>query len=322
MHNELEANPQSTRPAAWGRRWPALTGLAVLVAVAYFGVRSVLQEPVDPNLAGPSISDVNAESQTQSQDPRGSFTDLLFQEPESPPQHPLDPALQVAQLGLERLRREVQDYSALMLKQERVGDELLPEEFMRIKVRQAQPEKSIDKSFYIRHVKPQSMAGQEAIWIENQNDGKLIAHGAGIQKLMKVKLRPNSWLAMRGNRYAITELGIETMLVRMIEKGKRDRNHPDACRVEYSRELEFDGNPCTLITITHPEKRDYFEFHIAKIYIDDKLQLPVGYEGYLWPTEASGEPVLMERYFYRELKINPGLQASDFDPDNPEYDYP
>ena len=38
--------------------------------------------------------------------------------------------------------------------------------------------------------------------------------------------------------------------------------------------------------------------------------------------DAGGEPWLIERYFYRELEINPGLQDIDFDPDNPDYDYP
>jgi hypothetical protein len=299
-----------------------VAGLAVAVLVFWFGVRPLLREPVDPNLAGPDITRTTPPDNDRTPQNRGSFTDLLFQEPATPADHPLDPALQIADLALERLRSEVRDYSALLVKQERVHDELRDEEFLRIKVRHARPAESVNKAFYVRHVKPQSMAGQEAIWIDNENDGKLIGHGAGVQKFIKVRLRPDNWLAMRGNRYPITELGIETLLVRMIEMGRRDRRHEGECRVEYSRDLEFDGRPCTLISITHPRRDSSFDFHLARIYIDDTLQVPVGYESYQWPEEEGGEPLLVERYFYRELQINPGFQEIDFDPDNPDYDFP
>ena len=300
----------------------SLIGLVGLACVFYFGIRPMFLEDVDPNLKGPEINRVATDGKQSGPELRNSFTDVLVIPQETPPEHPLDPALEVARKGLERLRNEVRDYTALMVKRERVKGVLLEEEFLRVKVRHAQPENSINRAFYVRHLKPKRMAGQEAIWIENKNNGELIGHGAGIQKFFKVSLDPDNWLAMRGNRYPITELGIETLMVRMIEKGERDRQHDDQCTVEYSRNVQFDGNPCTIITITHPRKMDPFEFHVAKIYIDDKLQLPVGYEGFLWPETEGGDPVLVERYFYRELKINVGLKDRDFDPDNPEYDYP
>ncbi len=297
---------------------------AIGIALLVFVIGPRLQTDEDPLATGPDITVVKKDSATDSTEPdlRGSFTDLLFQPREQVAEHPLDPALEVARLGLERIRNEVRDYTALMVKQERIKDKLLPEEFLRVKVRHSSAEPPINRAFYVRHVKPKKMAGQEAIWVENENDGKLIAHGTGLEKLIPVPpLKPTGVIAMRNNRYPITELGIETLIIRMLEKGERDRQHDDGCTVEVSRDLQLDGNPCTLITITHPKQQDPFEFHIAKIYIDDKLQLPVGYEGYMWPKEPGGEPVLIERYFYREIKINVGLTDLDFDRDNPEYDY-
>lgn len=294
----------------------------VVIGVLIFVVNPMFLGEVDPNASGPQITRTGS---TDGQEPelRNSITDLLVKPNESnpEPEHPLDPALKVARLGLEKIRAEVQDYTALMVKQEQVKGKLLPEEYMRVKVRHASADGKRAKAFYVRHVKPQGVAGQEAIWVEGRNDGKLTAHGAGLQKLLTVNLDPESWVAMRNNRYPITELGIETLILRMIEKGERDRQHQDDCTVEISRDIELDGNPCTLITITHPEEKDPFEFYKAKIYIDDKLQLPVGYEGFLWPETPGGEPVLVERYFYREMNVNVGLEDADFDPDNPNYDY-
>ena len=326
---ESQLPPAMQRPARSLFSLRSLLTCATTVALAILGlglfvwlvVAPLFQETVDPNLGGPSITrQADPESQSQ-QALRGSITDLLVAERESPPEHPLDPALEVARLGLEKIRREIRDYTALMVKQERVKGKLLPEEFLRIKVRHADPKASVDRAFYVRHVKPQGLAGQEAIWIENRNNGKLVGHGAGIQRFIKLSLPPDGLLAMRNNRYPITELGIETLVVRMIEKGQRDRQYGE-CEVEYDRDLVIDGNRCTRITITHPVKRDHFEFFIAKIYIDDDLNLPVGYEGFDWPETEGGEPVLVESYFYRELRTNVGLKEIDFDPQNPDYDYP
>ena len=299
-----------------------LVGGVFLIGTVYWIAQAAWQETADPHLKAPPLTKRQAKTGVDGQsEVRNSFTDRLFQTPEVAPDSPLEPALEIARMGLEKLRREVNSYNAIMVKRERLGGKLLDEEIMFVKVRHANPEKGANKAFYVRHLKPQSMLGQEAIWVENENDGKLVAHGAGLQKLITVNLDPDGWLAKRGNRYPITELGIETLLLRMIEKGERSLQLESPCQVEYSRDMELDGNPITLITITHPEQHDDLDFHIAKIYIDDNLQLPVGYEGYLWPEEAGGEPVLLERYFYSDLEINPGLTAADFDPENPDYEY-
>lgn len=277
------------------------------------------QPPVDPDLEDIEIR------HTGKSDPgseiRGSTTDLLFDKSiAGSATHPLDPALAVARKGLERIRAEVRDYTALMIKQERVNGTLRPEETVRVKVRhrREQDGQVIPKSFYLYFEKPASVTGREVIWVEGRNDDHLTAHEGGIKNLFSVNLAPDSFLAMAGNRYPITELGIETLMVRMIEKGERDRKHGE-CSVSINREIEVDGQKCTLITITHPEKRDHFEFHQAKIYVNDEIDLPIGYEGFEWPEQPGGEPVLIERYFYRELKVNVGLKDIDFDPENPEY---
>lgn len=324
LSNNAETKTPSQRRTgrALGTVVWVIVGGIFLIGTVYVIAQSAMQETADPFLKAPPITKRQAKTNGDGQpESRNSFTDRLFQTPEVPPDSPLEPALEIARMGLEKLRREVNGYNAIMVKRERLGGKLLDEEIMYVKVRHANPEKGINKAFYVRHLKPQSMVGQEAIWIENENDGKLVAHGSGLQKLITVNLDPDSWLAKRGNRYPITELGIETLLLRMIEKGERSLQHDSPCQVEYSRDIELDGNPITLITITHPEQHDDLDFHIAKIYIDDNLQLPVGYEGYLWPEEAGGEPVLIESYFYSDLEINPGLTDADFDPENPDYEY-
>ncbi len=71
-----------------------------------------------------------------------------------------------------------------------------------------------------------------------------------------------------------------------------------------------------------PKKRPHFEFHISKIYLDDKLGIPIAYEGYLWPENEGEDPPLLEKYYYTDIQLNVGLTDADFDPANEDYDYP
>ena len=125
---------------------------------------------------------------------------------------------------------------------------------------------------------------------------------------------------MRGNRYPITDIGIENLIIRLIENGERDRNY-DECEVEINRSIKINGHTGTEIRIVHPFRRDHFKYHISRVFIDDQLNLPVGYEGYVWPDTGETEPKLVERYFYKDLELNVGLTNKDFDPENSDYDY-
>lgn len=316
--------------------------LIVLAVLCVPATWFVLRQPafsVDPDRVKPVEIDVEPAAETPVADSaespattavhKGSITDMLEEKCDDD-QHPLDPALRVAQAGLDYMRENVRDYTATIVRRERVKGKLGPESFVDVKIRHegngeesagAEAAQQIPFSVYTCFLKPDDLAGQEAIWIKGKNGNRLVAHGVGATRFFKVNLKPTSFLAMRGNRYPITEIGIKNLIVRMIEKGKNDLDHGE-CDVEYDRNYQIEGRSATLITITHPEKRKHFSYYVAKIFIDDELNVPVGFEGYTWPRDPGGEPVLIERYFYKNLQLNVGLNDADFDPDNPDYDYP
>ncbi len=296
-----------------------------LVALFFFVLVPMYQPEVDPDLKGPEIArpaDDKPVATVDDSQPelRGCLTDYLVTSANEEHEHPLDPALHVARVGLEKMRKEIRDYTAQIIKQERVGGRLGEEEFMDAKIRNPKPGESIVMAVYLHFVKPASVAGREVIWVENKNRGRLMAHEGGLKTFMGGSFKPTGLIAMMGQRYPITEIGLEILTERLIENGERDRQYGE-CEVEVDRDIELDGRPCTLITITHPHQREHFQFHIAKIYIDDQLDLPVGYEGYLWPEEPGGEPLLLERYFYRNIQLNAGLTNRDFNPNNPDYNF-
>ena len=64
---------------------------------------------------------------------------------------------------------------------------------------------------------------------------------------------------MVGSRYPITEIGIEKMVTKLIQKGERDRQAGD-CDVEIDKDAEVDGVRCTRIRVKHPVKKTTLTF--------------------------------------------------------------
>jgi hypothetical protein len=230
--------------------------------------------------------------------------------------HPLEPALDRAYKAMRHIERGIKDYTCTLVKKERVDGKLTEYEYMFTKVRHE------PFSVYMYFLKPEDKAGREVIYVAGQNDGNLVAHEAkGIKALVgAVQLKPNSPMAMQGNRYPITEVGILNLTRRLIEVGESDRKYGE-CDVEYIPNTKINGRPCTLIRVTHPTPRKNFRYHKAAIYIDDELNIPTRFEAYDWPKQAGGEPILLEEYTYVNIKLNPGLSDIDFDVRNPNYKF-
>lgn len=238
--------------------------------------------------------------------------------------HPLDPALNLAYDTLRHIRENVVDYTAILIRRERINGTLNDYEFLGIKVRNRKIENGAIRtplSVYVSFLKPTEVKGREVIYVENQNQGNIVVHEGGFKGkfIPTVELSPNGMLAMRGQRYPITEAGVENLCARLIEKGERDRNHGE-CFVE-QKQVKLGERPGLLITVVHPHQRPHFDFHRAEIFIDHELKVPVRYAAYLWPTSPGGEPELIEEYVYQNVKLNVGLQDIDFDRSNTKYNF-
>jgi hypothetical protein len=228
----------------------------------------------------------------------------------------LEEALDLARRVAANLEENVRDYTATVLKQERLGRELGPLEVCTVKIR----EKPF--SAYMYFLAPENLKGQEALYVQGANDGKMFGHaGSGIRALAgTVQIPPNGPIAMLGQRYPITELGIANLTRRLIEVGEHDLKYGERY-VWLDKNAKVGDRSCTSITVMHPVRRKAFIFHIARIFVDNELMVPVHYEAYDWPDKAGDPPVLLERYTYTNLKLNPGLTDADFDPKNPQYNF-
>lgn len=229
--------------------------------------------------------------------------------------------LSVAEDMLRRLKTEVKDYQAKMIKRERIDGELGPAVSMQLKVRNAD---ASGKGFaaYLRFVEPESVAGREVIWGPDFNGGQLQVHEVGIKRLLgTLSLDPNGLLAMRGQKYPISEIGLVRLVEKLIEKGNREARIGQAV-VRVNEECQVGDRACTLYEVVNPKDNGESDFHIARVYVDTERMLPLKYAAYLWPSEIGGQPQLEEEYSYLELETNIGLTSEDFDPNNPQYDFP
>jgi hypothetical protein len=232
-----------------------------------------------------------------------------------PGEHPLVPAITWAKRGLAEFEK-VKDYSCTLVKRERIDGTLNEHEYLFVKVRQH------PRSIYIYFLSPAKVKGQEVLFVEGQNDGNMLAHPNGLKHKMigTVSLNPTGMMAMAGNRYPVTELGIRRLLERLIEVGEHDMQFGE-CEVKFIEGAKISGRECTCIQVVHPTPRKEFIFNMARIFVDKELDFPIRYEAYDWSKEPGGAPLLIEEYTYMNLKVNNGFTDQDFDRRNPNYQF-
>ena len=230
-------------------------------------------------------------------------------------EHPLLPIVRWAHDGLRELDK-IQDYSAVIVKRERIDGKVGEANTMLIKVRHK------PFSVYMNFLKPDSLKGREVIYVEGANDGKMFAHGTRFERIAgTLPLDPTGPIAMRDNRYPITDIGLYNLVRRLAEVGEKDSKYGE-CEVKFFPGAKINKRDCTCIEVVHPKARRNFLFHVARIFVDDEWNIPTRYESHDWPAKAGGKPELIEEYTYLNLKFNNGFTNSDFDIRNPNYDFP
>jgi hypothetical protein len=233
----------------------------------------------------------------------------------APNEHPLMPALRWAKAGLSYIE-SIEDYSATLVKRERINGELADAQYFFVKVRHK------PFSVYVYFLTPESEKGQEVIYVDGKNNNNLVAHTVGLRhKLVgTVSLRPTGPIAMQNQKYPLTDIGLLNLTKKLIEVGESDVQYGE-CEVQVYEGAKVNDRVCTCLQFVHPVPRREFRYNVARVFVDDELNLPIRYEAYLWPRQAGGKPELEEEYTYLNLKLNNGFSDQDFDANNPNYGF-
>ncbi|MES2794007.1 MAG: DUF1571 domain-containing protein [Planctomycetota bacterium] len=220
------------------------------------------------------------------------------------PKHPLVPALKMAYASRGTLRT-VRDYSAQFVKKERIGTQYIVHS-MDMLFRE-QP-----FSVYLEFREPN--VGRQVLYVQGANNNQLLAKEAGIKGLVgTVPLNPTDPMAMSESRHPITQIGISNMLEAVIRQWEEEAKFGEI-DVQYYPNAKLSDFPVRMIRTMHPTRRRQFNFHMTRIFLDDKTLFPVRVEQYDWPQREGGEPVLVELYMYSGVRTNQGFTDQTFDP--------
>ena len=231
---------------------------------------------------------------------------------ESPKEHPLRPAIRIAQTCLEKLQ-DVRDYECVMTKRERINDQLTTQVmFMRFREEPF--------SIYMKFGEP--FAGREILYVAGRNNGMMLAHeGSGIRSLVgTVSLPLDSPEAKAENRHALTDAGLRNLVKLLIQQWELESQYGEI-QVQYYPDARLGEIACQVVEVSHPQPRRQFRYHITRLYVDAESGLPVRVENYGWPQQPNGQPVLFEEYTYTRLKTNVGLTDRHFSRDCPDYNF-
>lgn len=278
--------------------------------------------PVANRLAPPSL-DSSAEPSRVSASLVSSSTPSVATPLNLAAPHPLDRAIEMAKDGLSNIQANVRDYSAIMVKRERIDGVLGCPEYMQMKIRCPRniAGRDVPFSVYLKTLKPRKSAGREVVWVQGKNGNKLCAHETGILGMKRFYLEPTGWVAMQNSRYPIFDAGIENLIIKLIDKANFAKNAGHSV-VNYRDNAEIMKRKCYLIELINEQQLEGDEFHKAHVFIDKELNLPVRYVAYDWPKKAGGKPEIIEEYTYVKISLNQDYTDIDFSPENPAYKFP
>jgi hypothetical protein len=210
-------------------------------------------------------------------------------------------------------------YTARFTRQEVVGGELLDEQSIFLKCRH-QP-------FSVYLLWETGDVGQEVLYIDGANHGKLLAHDGGWKaRLPALSLAPQGMLAMHDSRYPVTSAGLLGLIEIMTRTHDHDLADNTVATCELNPGCEFDGRECVEFTTHYKNSAVSPVYRKSVTLIDREWNIPLDTRHYEWPSDPKtltdpglDEATLIEAYRFSELDLGFQPQDLDFDRTNPEY---
>jgi hypothetical protein len=202
---------------------------------------------------------------------------------------------------------KTRDYSGYMVRQERVGGKLQPEQTAEIRVR-TEP-----FSVYTLTLAPKSLFNQELAYMGGRKDEKVRVKAAGVAGAGGfVTVAADDAKANVESKYTLTGTGIGAILKRVeaaLDAEKVAKASPQVVMSEY----KFNDRPCTRYEI-YCDRAHAKRFAARMVvYMDTEYKLPVRFEAYDAPKTGEKTGELMECVSFVKLVFNAGLGDGVFD---------
>lgn len=237
--------------------------------------------------------------------------------------HPLQKTIEYAKSRSNYIRNHIRDYTCQLVKRERIDGRLQPYQLAAVKFRREREAKDGDDQMpmavMMEFQAPKSVKGRTVLYVDGENEGLVLVKkgGRGAFKNVELKIDPRGKIARRESNYAITDVGFDKIMDRLVDRVTADiERDPDGSntKVSYFRGAKVKDRVCTHIQVLHPEDRGGVEFYRASLYVDDELHVPIRLVVYGWPQEDDKKNLpLIEEYNYVNLKLNVGLDDEQFE---------
>jgi len=206
---------------------------------------------------------------------------------------------------------KIESYTSIVYKTERLDGELQGTEKILLRYRDN------PLGIYMKWLEYETSpwVGRQALYSEKHLEkGEVRVREKGILGVIAVTLPLDSSLAMRGSNHMVTEIGLKN-LMDMIETNYRKAVKKDDIKRINHGIVDLDGHKCyKMESILSDDKSDGYYCYRMVHYIDFARSLEIRADIYRWDNK------LYEKYYYTQIRINPGLTDRDFDAENPDYD--
>lgn len=184
----------------------------------------------------------------------------------------------------------VRSYQSRMVRQERVGEKLLPPEEVLLSVRRA--------PFAVRLEWPSGPnQGREVIFAGAESDGKIQIKQPG-SMIPRLTLSPDSPLVARSSRHPISEAGFDALVSNLEKSLNEMRAGQTSLSLEEPSVVPEVGRRCYRVLETRPDGERWV------VCIDAETLIPTIVEGH------DAERGLLERYLFHDVRFNPAELAS------------
>lgn len=225
--------------------------------------------------------------------------------------------VQIAMLQ-EAVRRleSIESYTTVFEKHERINGVLLERHSMSLKVRHS------PFSVYMKVLSGDNTDRQILYPAAPDGDRKnmvLVKLATLGGRLPAIALETDDPKVMEESRYPITKAGILELSRMALQFRQKDLTFGDRVRTTMRDDETFAGRPVYTFSVEYSRPEDSADYRKCVLQIDRELMLPVSATNWTWPDKvkvADGESIeqatLLEYYSFRDVRMNPGLKATDF----------
>jgi hypothetical protein len=229
----------------------------------------------------------------------------------------LQEVLATAHEALDKFGRDIKDYSGVIVKTERIGTKPVTT-VMFAKIRE---EPFSVYLYFLDRSDNTTVKRREVLYVKGQNDGKLLVHNPGLFGNIIPPMAPDNPLAMLGEHYPITEIGLANLCRQLIKRGEA-AGDPGQVEVKRFPRARINDRACNLIQVIYPVHEKTIWGYLARVFVDNERNFPIRVELFELPEDRKKEPQLVEEYTYLDLKLNNGYTNADFDRKNRQYKFP